>query len=404
MPKFAYRAYTPDGPLEEKVITAAALADVRGHLVGRGYRVVSIKEDTKQGSLLYRLFPSFFKVRNTEVYLFCRQMAAFVRAGVPITDGIRLIGEEASPGFSVALGAIVEDLDRGLSLSAALQKHPKVFNRLFIDMIHAAEMSGNLDGVLLQVAAYMQRAESALKKLRNAMIYPAIVMVLAIVVSTILVVFVLPQFVILFDAFHADLPLPTKMLIAVGKFGKEYPLFIVGGVLAVGLFVFAALKTPAGRTARDRLILKTPVIGPIVLYAVVERFCRTLATMLSAGIPIGQTFDVAIASTGNIRFQKGLQAVRERMISGDGFSAPLASTELFPRMMLRMIRVGEETGTLDHQLQQVAEYYAEENDFKIGNMIKMIEPAMVIAVALVVGFIGVAVISPMYGILSQVKG
>ncbi|MFN2463426.1 MAG: type II secretion system F family protein [Candidatus Dormibacteria bacterium] len=402
MPKYTYRAYTPGGLLEERIVPGDNANEINRDLVDRGYRVVSVRV-VKRRNALYKAMPSFFKVRNTEIYLFCRQLATFVRAGLPITEGIRLIAEESgSVAFRLALDDISEVLDRGESFSDALARHPKIFNQLFIDMVRAAELSGNLDEVLLQVATYLQRQDGALKKLKNALIYPAVVFFLAVTVSVILIVFVLPTFVTLFEAFHAKLPLPTRILIAIGNFGSSFKLQIALFVVLAGALGFLFLRSRPGRIFRDRFLARTPIIGTIVIYSVIERFARTLSTMLKAGIPIGQTFDVAIAATGNTRFQRRLDAVRQRMVSGEGFSTPLESTGLFPGMVIRMIKVGEQTGTLDHHLEQVADFYAEENEYKIKNMIAMIEPALVVAVGLIVGFIGIAVIMPMYGLLRSV--
>jgi type IV pilus assembly protein PilC len=269
-------------------------------------------------------------------------------------------------------------------------------------MIRAAEYSGTLDRVLIQVATHLQRQDSALKKLRSAMIYPAVILTLAVVVCGVLIVFVLPNFVALFNEFHADLPLPTKVLIGMGVFAQKWRLQIVAMVLVLIFGTFFALQTRRGKVLWDHVLVRLPVIGSIVVFAVVERFTRTLATMLRAGIPISQTFDVAIASAGNIRYRRGLESIRQRMVTGDGFSEPLAATGLFMPMVIRMVRVGEETGTLDQSLEQIADFLAEEMDYKVRNMIALMEPALVIAVGGAVGFVAVSVILPMYGLLRAV--
>jgi type IV pilus assembly protein PilC len=269
-------------------------------------------------------------------------------------------------------------------------------------MMRAAEYSGNLDKVLVQVATYLQRQDTAMKKLRSAMIYPGIILTLAVCVCTVLIVFVLPNFVSMFNEFHADLPLPTRILIAIGVFTQKWRLVILIGLGVTIVSVTAFLQSKVGRNTWDHVILRLPVIGTIVVYAIIERFARTLATMLQAGIPISQTFDVAIASAGNHRFRRGLESVKVRMVTGDGFSEPLEATRLFAPMMIRMVRVGEETGTLDSSLEQIADFLADEMDYKVRNMISLMEPALVIAVGGAVGFVAVSVILPMYGLLRAV--
>ena len=401
--KFQYRAYSPKGALEDKLVAGESAAAVHKDLTRRGYRVVSLRPARGGWSWIYRQLPTFFGVSTADLVLFSRQLATFLKVGVPIADAIRLLRSGTRSGaFKVALDDINDDLDEGEAFSVAISHHPHIFNELYVDMVRAAEYSGSLEKVLLQIAGYLQRQDTAIKKLRSAMIYPAVILSLAVVVCGILIVFVLPNFVALFDEFHADLPLPTKVLIAVGTFAQHWRLQIVAVALVVIFGTFGALQTRRGKVLWDHVLVRLPVIGSIVVYAVVERFTRTLATMLRAGIPISQTFDVAIASAGNIRYRRGLESIRQRMVTGDGFSEPLAATGLFMPMVLRMVRVGEETGTLDQSLEQIADFLAEEMDYKVRNMIALMEPALVIAVGGAVGFVAVSVILPMYGLLRAV--
>jgi type IV pilus assembly protein PilC len=254
----------------------------------------------------------------------------------------------------------------------------------------------------LQVSAYLQRQDTAMKKLRSAMIYPAVILVLAMAVCTVLIVFVLPNFVPMFREFHAQLPLPTRILLGVGGFAQIWRFQIVGGIFITIVAVLLFMSSPPGKLFWNYAVLRIPVVGPIVVYSIIERFTRTLATMLRAGIPISQTFDVAISSAGNIRYKRGLAAVKQRMVTGEGFSAPLEATGLFDPMMIRMIKVGEETGTLDSSLEQIADFLSEEMDYKVRNMIALMEPALVIAVGGAVGFVAISVILPMYGLLQHV--
>jgi type IV pilus assembly protein PilC len=376
---------------------------VHRDLTQRGYRVVSLRPARGGWHAIYRELPTFFAVSTSDLVLFSRQLATFLKVGVPITDAIRLLRSGTHSGaFKAALNDVNADLDDGESFSAAISHHPNIFNELYVDMVRAAEYSGNLDKVLLQVATYLQRQDTAMKKLRSAMIYPAIILTLAFVVCAVLIVFVLPNFVSLFREFHADLPLPTRVLIAVGVFAQAWRIQLIIGAALVAVGVFLFLQSRPGRVAWDHTLIRLPVIGTILVFAIIERFTRTLSTMLRAGIPISQTFDVAIASAGNIRYRRGLESVRNRMSSGDGFSEPLAATSLFPPMVIRMVRVGEETGTLDQSLEQIADFLAEEMDYKVRNMIALMEPSLVIAVGGAVGFVAVSVILPMYGLLRAV--
>lgn len=404
MGKFVFRAYSPRGVLEERTIRGDTAGLVNRDLIERGYRVVALRPAKSGWRWIYRQMPTFFRVKTSDIVQFSRQLATFLRVGVPITDAIKLLRDGTKSGpFRVALEDINDDIDDGEAFSVAVSHHPNVFNQLFVDMIRAAEYSGNLDKVLVQVATYLQRQDSAIKKLRSAMIYPAVILTLAVGVCAVLIIVVLPNFVQLFNEFKANLPLPTRILIWIGTFSATYRIEIavtIGVIVVVGLVFF---QSKPGKVFWDYTIIRLPVIGPIVTYSIIERFMRTLSTMLSAGIPISQTFDVAIAAAGNIRYRRGLEAVRKRMVTGDGFSEPLQATGLFEPMMIRMVRVGEETGTLDNSLEQIADFLGEEMDYKTRNMIALMEPALIIAVGAAVGFVAVSVIMPMYGLLQQVR-
>jgi type IV pilus assembly protein PilC len=365
--------------------------------------VVSVRPAKSGRRWLYRQLPTFFRVKTADLILFSRQLATFIRVGVPITDAIKLLqGASGSGAFRAALADICDDLDAGEALSTSLAHHPHAFGQLYVDMVKAAEYSGTLDRVLAQIAAHLQRQDTALKKLRSALIYPAVILTLAAAVCTILVVFVLPNFVSIFNEFHAELPWPTRFMLAIGVFAQTWRYEILFGLFATIVALLVFLTSRPGKVFLDYAIIRLPVIGTIVTYSIIERFTRTLSTMLKAGIPISQTFDVAIAAAGNVRFRRGLAGVKQRMITGEGFSAPLEATGLFAPMMIRMIRVGEETGTLDSSLEQIAEFLSDEMDYKVRNMIALIEPTLVISVGIAVGFVAVSVIMPMYGLLKAV--
>jgi type IV pilus assembly protein PilC len=390
--------------MEEKVATGESAAAVHRNLIDRGFKVVSVRPARNGWRWVYREFPTFFRPKTADLVLFSRQLATFIRVGVPITDAISLLkGASGSGAFRAALQEIGEDLDAGESFSTAIAHHPNVFNQLYVDMIRAAEYSGTLDRVLIQVANYLQRQDSALRKLRSAMIYPAVILVLAVVVCTVLIVFVLPNFVSIFNEFHAQLPLPTRIMLGVGLFAQSYRIQILVGIVVTLFAIVGFMNSGPGRVFWDYTLIRLPVLGSIATYGIIERFTRTLSTMLRAGIPISQTFDVAIAASGNIRFKRGLQSVKGGMMTGDGFSAPLEATGLLAPMMIRMIRVGEETGTLDSSLEQIADFLSEEMDYKVRNMIALMEPSLVIAVGGAVGFVAISVILPMYGLLQAVK-
>jgi len=402
--KFAYRAYSADGVRMARTLQAASLEDAKRVLWNEGFRIVAIRPRRLRFPGLHELFPSFFRVRKSQVILLTRQLATFVKVGVPMLEAFAVLHEQAtSRELRAALRDMMMDLGQGRPLSAAMSQHPRIFNRLYVDMVRAAEVSGELDVVLTQIANYMTREDTAVRRIRSALIYPVIVLLLSVVVVGVLVSVVLPAFVHLFAEFNGQLPLPTRILLAVGGFFEEHRLEVLaaaGAALLVGVIFF---RTPAGRRARDRYIVSLPYLGRIVHYSIIERFLRTFATMTRAGIPVTQMFDTVIQATGNLIFQERLRTVRELMIAGQGFSDPLRQTGLFPGLVIQMIRVGEETGTLENNLEEAAQYFASEIDFRTKAMIAVMEPGLVIFVGLVVGFVAISVIAPMYGLINAIK-
>jgi len=298
---------------------------------------------------------------------------------------------------------VLDDLERGQNLSEALAKHQKVFPALYIDLVRVAELTGNLEATLTELAGYLRRDLNTARRVQAAMIYPAVILVVATGVVIILVFFALPAFVRIFAEFRVELPLSTRILIGIVNFTRQWALVIGAVVVAVAGGIILALRTARGVYAKDQLSIKAPILGPIVLSAVLNRFARTLAMVLKAGVPLGQTFEAVIASTGNKVFQRGLTTVKEQMTSGEGFAGPLIRTRLFPPMLTQMVRVGEETGTLDTYLEQAAEFYEEELEYRIRAMTSLIEPVMTVAVGVIVGFIAVSLISAMYGLVGALK-
>jgi type IV pilus assembly protein PilC len=402
MGEFRYVAYDSAGGRLAQVAQADSAEQVKRMLWEQGLHIIDIHPHRRAPSL-HELFPTFLQVKRAEVILFTRQLATFVRVGVPMLEGLAVLREQASsPLLKAAIGRVENDVRAGASLSAALAVHPRIFNDLYVDMVRSAEVSGNLDDVLRQLASYLYRDESAARKLRNAMIYPGIVIALALGVITVLVGFVLPAFARLFSDFQATMPLPTRILLTVGIFCRDHAvtIFVVMAIIVVS--VTAYLHTARGRETLEALLLRVPHLGTIIRYSIVERYLRTLATLARAGVPITTMIDTANESLGNVIFERGLKAVRSRMLSGEGFSGPLEGTGLFPKLVIQIVKVGEETGNLDSNLEQAAEHYAEEVDYRLKQLITVLEPALVVVVGAMVGFIAISVIAPMYSLVHAV--
>jgi type IV pilus assembly protein PilC len=348
--------------------------------------------------------PSFFdkKVKTKELMQFSRQMAAFVRAGVPILDGLALLQEDVTnPTMQRTLAGIAAALQNGESFSSALDAYPKVFPQSYRAMVRSAELTGQLDTVLDRVGAYLERDVDAKGKIKSASVYPALVVVLAFGVTVLLTTFVLPKFKVFFASFHAQLPWPTRALINVSNFLTNWGLVLIA-ILAVLVAAFVwMLRQPRTRHWIDRRVLRLPVFGPLLRYALVERFCRILGSMTEAGVPLAEAMAVAGRAMNNLYVARVLDAAREGMMRGDGVARSLGATSLFPAVATQMLRVGEDTGSLDEQLGMAAHYYEREVDDRLKRLTSLFEPVILIAVGLVVGFVAIALVSAMYGIFKQ---
>jgi type IV pilus assembly protein PilC len=400
MPKFAYAAIDANGTSVEGVTKADTIGAARTMLVEQNLFPVKIEE--RRGVLDFELTKE--KVKKKELMHFTRQLAVFVKAGIPITEALVVISDETEDvALRRALGEIVEDLRNGGLFSAAAAKHPLVFPNYYLGILQSAELTGRLDESLESLASYLEREIDTRSKVVAALSYPGVVMVLAVFTVAILAGYVLPQFKPLFEELNADLPLPTRIMLGISTLFTDLfyiPLAFI--MLLIGGFVWMS-KTPAGRDFRDRLILKLPVIKGIVEYAILERFCRILSAMVRAGVPLPDGLKTTTDATANVVFRERLEIARAEMLEGGGFSRPLMATELFPGAAKQMFKVGEETGTLDEQLEVASIYFDRELESRIKRFTTMFEPIMIVFVGVIVGFVAIALVSAMYGVLGNLK-
>ena len=332
-----------------------------------------------------------------------RQLSAFVRAGLPLIEAVHTLGvESGNPNLRKTMADVEQGLHRGDSLSSCFDRHPRIFPAYYRGILRSAELTGHLDTVLDQLAKYLERDLEARRRINQALIYPAMIATLAFFTVVVLAGFVLPRFRTFFEGLDAELPLAPRILLGITDFVLGWWWAALGGVVAAVLIVLLALQTKAGRYAWDRFLLGLPVLGGTIRYALVERFCRVLASMAAAGVALPEALRVATDSLHNRVFIRSLSRVNEEMLEGQGLAVPLSRTKLFPGTAARMIRVGEETGTLETQLEVTARYYESELDYKLKKLTALFEPAIIIAVGVVVGFVAVAMVSAMYGIFGQV--
>jgi type IV pilus assembly protein PilC len=395
---YTYTATGPDGRPTKGTRTAAnrEAAEFALHMAN----MTDIRVVEKKSILQLELVGS--QVKREEIMHLSRQLGAFIRAGLPLIEAIHVLGEEA--GNKVLKSMLVEiesGLRRGERFSDCLDRHPRAFPPFYRGILRSAELTGQLDTVLDQLARYLERDLEARRKIKAALVYPMIIAGMSLVTVVVLASFVLPRFKTFFASLHAKLPLPTRMLLAVTNFFTHWWWAVLAGLIVAALAAALALRTEGGRYARDRMILGLPLIGATVRFSLVERFCRVLSSMAGAGVALPQALRVASESLRNLVFMRSLAEVSDAMLNGEGLAVPLAGTSLFPSTAARMIRVGEETGTLDVQLDVIARYYESELDYKLKKLTAVFEPAVIVVMGLVVGFVAVALVSAMYGIFNN---
>jgi type IV pilus assembly protein PilC len=400
MTKYKFEAVDIEGKTVKGVEVAGSSGAARLALSARGLQPMSVEEKPS----LLSLEISKRRVPREVVMGFSRQLSVFLSAGIPILEAMEIILDETSDKtFKKVLADMVEGLQSGDTFSSAAAAHPEAFPLYYVGILNSAELTGALDATLLQLAEYMQRDADAKSRVVSALIYPMIVMGMSLVTVVILATFVLPRFKVFFASLNAKLPLPTRMLLAATGAVSNYFMFIIGGILLVVVVGIWSWRSKAGRIRLDAIMLKLPLLGDMITHAILERICRILASMLSAGVALPEAMLVTAEATNNAVYKRGLDDIRDEMLEGQGLAAPLARSGLFPTAARQIFRVGEETGTLDEQLRVAAGYYDRELDIKIKRFTSLFEPAVIIFMGVVVGFVAVALVTAMYGIYKQVS-
>ncbi len=400
MEKYRYNAFDDAGNKVSGVETANSSGAAHLALLERGYQtiVVSEKKSVLQFELTKKMVP------RKDIMHFSRQLAVFVKAGISIMEALEVIADETPDKLlQRAIYDMIERLQAGDTFASAAAAHPEAFPNYYIGILSSAELTGNLDEVLDQLADYLDRDIEARSKVTSAMVYPAVVAVMAVIVVIVLATFVMPKFVTFFASFNAKLPLPTRMLLSVSNFVTHWWWAIAAVIVAVVVGAIVLRRSRGGKAWLDSMILKLPVLGDLVRTAIIERICRILSSMIKAGVALPDAMRVTAESSNNAVYRDGLSTVREEMMEGEGLAAPLARTGLFPGAARQMFRVGEETGTLDAQLATAASFYDRELDVKLKRFTSLFEPLVIIFMGVIVGFVAIALVSAMYGIYKQVK-
>jgi type IV pilus assembly protein PilC len=400
MPRYAYTAIDRQGKRISGSLSAPTELLARAELSNR--ELQPVKFAIKKSVFVYEITRK--KIKRPLVMSFSRQLGVFVRSGVPIIEALRIIeSETTNKAFREVLTEMTAALLAGDSFTNAARAHPNAFPPYYIGMLESAELAGNLDEVLTRLSTYMERDADARSKVVGAMIYPGVILAVAIVVVGVLCTYVMPKFVTFFNSLNAKLPLVTRMLIDIASFfGKSY-LIIFGIIIVIVVGLVLSRKVQSTRLLLDSFVLRLPIMGDMVRHIMVERICRILSAMTESGVGLPEAIAVSAESVSSLVFKRGLEHIHTEMLAGHGLAGPVAASGIMPTAARQMIRVGEETGTLVEQLRVAASFYERELEVKTKRFTSLFEPIVIVCMGVIVGFVAIALISAMYGIYRQIN-
>lgn len=401
MPVYRYNAMDPSGRAVAGTLEADSLELVRAKLSDLRYHVLSIRETRSRAGFADRL-STMQRVKLRDLVVFSRQFATMVDAGLSVVKCLDILQKQCrNPRLKDAIGQIKHDVAGGSSLTEAVQKHPRIFSGLYVNMIRSAEAGGILDVVLDRLAMFLEKEQETRNKIKSAMTYPVVVFCFAMLMLIGLLFFVLPKFKGIFETMQLELPLTTKLMLNSSEYFQRYwyiALLVTAGS-AIGIRLLA--RTQKGRYAIDSAKLRVPVFGDLLLKTAVSRFARTFGTLISSGVPVLRALDIVGDTAGNLVVAETVSRAHTSIKEGDKISTPLYGSRIFPVMVTQMIAVGEETGRLDQMLEKVASFYDDEVDATLKALTSLIEPLMIVGLGLIVGFIAVSVISPIYSLVGS---
>jgi type IV pilus assembly protein PilC len=404
MPTFAYAAKSRDGKMKRGTMTADSRQALVQMLQARGLTAdpKSIRErGVKRGTAALAVK----RVKAVELLMFTRQMATMVNAGLPLLQSLDILAEQTEdPTFSRIIQAVAQDVEGGETFSEALRRYSRAFPDLYVSMVRAGEAGGDLDGVLLQLADYLEATAELRRRIKSAMTYPVVAFSLILLMAAGLIMFVVPQFAQIFEELGGELPGPTRILIGASELLRSVWAFgVLGLVIAMVIGVRMYGQTPSGRYNLDLLKLKFPIFGKLTRKVAVGRFTRTLATLTRSGVPILQAMEIVERTSGNEVFARAIRNSADSVRNGETLADPLARSEQFPAMVTRMISVGEKTGALEVMLEKIADYYDSEVKATVDSLTSLIEPLLIMLMGLIVGGIVIALFMPILQISTLVS-
>jgi type IV pilus assembly protein PilC len=400
MPVYEYTARTLKGQLVQDKIDLATKEDVVAHLRKNRMVVVQVRESKARG-LGFKLGG---RIKTRDVVIFTRQFATMINAGLPLVQALDILAQQTENKLlSSVTRQVVYDVESGHTLADALRKHPRAFSDLYVNMVAAGEAGGILDTILVRLAVFLEKNDAIVRKVKGAMIYPAVIMGVAGIAIAVLLIFVIPTFQSMFASVNLVLPLPTRIVIGASDVLTGYWWAIIGVVFFV---VFAGnryYKTPTGKLQMDRALLGLPVLGDVVRKSAVSRFTRTLGTLISSGVSILDGLEITARTAGNMVIHNAVMESRASIAGGETIAAPLAKSKVFPPMVTSMIAVGEQTGNLDEMLTKIADFYDDEVDAAVSALLSLMEPMMIVVLGVIVGGMVVAMYLPIFDMVNAVQ-
>jgi type IV pilus assembly protein PilC len=399
MPVYRWQGVSPRGETMKGEMEAATREAVMIRLRTQRIQPIPAQIKEKGKGLEYEIkIPSFgAAVKARDVVIFTRQFATMINAGLPIMQCLSILGAQSeNKAFAKVIYAIRDDVESGGTLADATRKHPTVFTDLYTSLVQAGEIGGILDTILVRLATYLEKAAQLKAKIKGAMIYPACIVFAAFAVTAILLIWVIPVFAEVFESFGSELPKPTQFVIALSDFMIANIPYLVAMPIVGALGVRYAYRTDGGRMAIDQFMLKVPVFGPLLRKAAVARFTRTLSTLVSSGVPILDALSITSRTTGNRVVEKAIIQARSSISQGKTIAEPLIESKVFPPMVCQMIAVGETTGALDSMLAKIADFYDDEVDNMVANLMSLLEPAVILFLGVVIGGLVVAMYLPIF--------
>jgi type IV pilus assembly protein PilC len=400
MPSFVWKGRTRAGQIQEGQLLAETQAAAIAVLRRQQIQVTAIREKGREIKLLPRIPRG---ISSKRIAIFTRQFSVMLDAGLPLVQCLEILADqEENRVFQAVIQQVRTDVESGASLADAMRKHPKAFDNLFVNMVAAGEAGGILDIILQRLSTYIEKAVKLKSQVKSALIYPVAVIVIAAFVVFIILWKVIPVFAQLFAGLGGELPFITRVVVGASNFvGRYFPFLAIVGVFA-GVAINRWHGTYRGRRVLDGFLLKVPVIGMLLRKIAVARFCRTLATLTTSGVPILDGLEITAKTAGNAIIEDAIMVVRKSVEEGKTVSEPLAETKVFPAMVVQMINVGEQTGALDQMLSKIADFYEEEVDTAVAGLMKLIEPLMITVLGGIIGTIVTAMYLPLYDVLSKI--